>query len=59
MVLVHPMTVFPIKLLTTAQIIAAKLISETKIPSAMIIRIGLTERLVIPSKASDTIFPSG
>ena len=58
-VLAHPDTVFPSKSPMTAHIIPIKLRKAIRTPNMVIIRIGLTERLVIPSKASASIFFSG
>ncbi len=58
-VLAHPETVFPARLPATAQMIPRKLIAATSNPMEVMIRIGLMDRLVIPSKARANIFFSG
>ena len=58
-VLDQPDTVLPWILPTIAQIINKNEIIVTKSPSPVIILIGFTDKLVIPSKASANIFFNG
>ena len=55
----QPLTVFPAKLVRIAQATPTKLIMAKKTPNPVIIRIGLIERLVMPSNARASIFLRG
>ena len=58
-VLAQPETVLPKKLPTTAQMMPKKLSAATTSPRDVISRMGLMDRLVMPSKASISIFFRG
>ena len=55
----QPATLLPVMATITDQTIPIKLKSATKNQNVVIMRIGFTDRLVIPSKASDSIFFNG
>ena len=55
----QPLTVLSVRWAISAQITAMKLSSDTTQPKPVIIRIGLTDRLVMPSKARASIFFRG
>ena len=59
MVLAQPATVWPSIAATIAQITPMKLMQLTSTPKPVIMRMGFTERLVMPSKARASFFFRG
>ena len=55
----QPETALPHNATMTDQIIPIRLTAATNKPNPVMIRMGLTERLVMPSKANASIFLSG